>query len=434
MFNINNRNYISVGIDVGSTFSFMSIVDNNGNIILKPFKILHNSIDSLERTISAIKKAEESHSIKCQIFLESTGIYHFPLFCFLNESGFEAHIINPLITHSIKNSGIRKVKNDKLDSIGIAKLGLSNDLKTSIMPVKLVLELRSLVRKYFDIMDQRSAHINKLKADLHTVFPQYLDIFSDICGSTSRMILKSYGTPDKILQAHKSSLIEKISKSSRKGISKATQCYEKLFNAANSAKTFGCSIDSVYFNISLTIDLIEYLDTIIESILNQINLLVNEHKSEKFIKQIHLLDSISGVGFLSAVSIMCEIGDFSAFKNHKQLFAYFGMDPEVNQSGKFTATEMHMSKRGSRIARRVVFAIALSNIRSKRNGQAINPHLQAYYQKKAESKPKKVAIGAVMHKICNIIFAVLRDEKPFELRSPETHIINYKQPLHLLVA
>lgn len=434
MFNINNCNYISVGIDVGSTFSFMSIVDNNGKIILKPFKIMHNSIDSLERTISAIKKAEELCSMKSRIFLESTGIYHFPLFCFLNESGFEAHIINPLITHSIKNSGIRKVKNDKLDSIGIAKLGLTSDLKTSVMPVKLVLELRSLIRKYFDITDQRSAHINKLKTDLHTVFPQYLDIFSDVCGATSLMILKSYGTPDKILHAHKSSLIEKISKSSRKGILQATQCYDKLISASNAAKTFSCNIDSIYFNISLTIDLIEYLDTVIESILKRIYFLVDEHKSEKFVKQIQLLDSISGVGFLSAVTIMCEIGDFSAFKSPKQLFAYFGMDPEVNQSGKFNATELHMSKRGSRIARRAIFAIALSNIRSKRNGQPINPYLQAYYQKKAESKPKKVAIGAVMHKICNIIFAVLRDEKSFELRSPETHIINYRHPSQLLAA
>ncbi|MFR2113608.1 MAG: transposase [[Ruminococcus] lactaris] len=42
---------------------------------------------------------------------------------------------------------------------------------------------------------------------------------------------------------------------------------------------------------------------------------------------------------------MCEIGDFSAFRNPKQLFAYFGLDPEVNESGKFVGTQLHMSKR-----------------------------------------------------------------------------------------
>jgi hypothetical protein len=37
-----------------------------------------------------------------------------------------------------------------------------------------------------------------------------------------------------------------------------------------------------------------------------------------------------------------------------------------------------------------------------------------------------VALGAVMHKVCNIIFAVLRDNKPFELITPEQHVLNYE--------
>lgn len=422
--------YISVGIDVGSAFSLMSIVDPSGTLILKPFKIFHNNLDSLSRALSEIKKAEELHSLKSRTFLESTGIYHFPLFCHLMESGFEAFIINPLITHSIKNYGIRKVKNDKLDSIAIAKLGLSNDLKTSVIPTQVVLELRALTRKYYKLIDTRSACVNQLKGDLHVVFPQYLDLFSDITGTTSLMILRQYSTPDKILRGHKKTIIEKISKVSRKGITKATERYQKLIQAAMASKVFGCDIESIYFNISLTLDQIEALDKSLKAILHRIQTFVEENPDETFVKQIHLLDSINGVGFLSAVTIMCEIGDFSVFKNPKQLFAYFGMDPKVNESGKFKGTECPMSKRGSRIARRAIFAVALANIRTKRNGEALNPHLHAYYQHKVLSKAKKVALGAVMHKVCNIIFAVLRDAKPFELRSPEEHQQIYT-PQHL---
>jgi len=420
--------YLSVGIDVGSAFSFMSIVDPDENLILKPFKIIHNDLDSLNRALAAIKNAEESNSMKSHTFLESTGIYHFPLFCFLMESGFEAFVINPLITHSIKNIGIRKVKNDKLDSIGIAKLGLKPDLQVSVMPAKLVLELRALTRNYYSLVDIRSAYVNQLKAHLNTVFPQYLDIFYDITGSTSMMILENYPTPDKILKAHKDCLIQKISTASRKGVKHATQKYEKLVQAAKSAKVFGCNLDSVYFNISTTLILIKGMDAAIHSTMDKVHSLVKENGSEKFIKQIHWLNSITGIGFLSAVTIMCEIGDFSVFKSPKQLFAYFGMDPEVKQSGKFNATEVHMSKRGSRIARRAIFAAALACIRKKRSGEAINPYLHDYYQKKAAAKPKMVALGAVMHKISNYIFAVLRDEAVFCLRSPKEHCLAYRTP------
>ena len=88
-----NKNYISVGIDVGSAFSFMTIVAPDGSVIQKPFKITHNKPDSLERAVSAIRKAEELSSLESHIFLESTGIYHFPLFCYLVDCGFHASMV-----------------------------------------------------------------------------------------------------------------------------------------------------------------------------------------------------------------------------------------------------------------------------------------------------------------------------------------------------
>ena len=91
------------------------------------------------------------------------------------------------------------------------------------------------------------------------------------------------------------------------------------------------------------------------------------------------------------------------------------------QSGEFIGTRNKMSKRGSRLLRRVLFSIALANIRTKRNQQACNPVIMEYYKQKCQSKPKKVAIGAVMRKFICIIFAILSDKKPYEMRSPEKH-------------
>ncbi|MGP1612948.1 MAG: IS110 family transposase, partial [Catonella sp.] len=43
----------------------------------------------------------------------------------------------------------------------------------------------------------------------------------------------------------------------------------------------------------------------------------------------------------------------------------------------------------------------------------------------AFSKPKLVAMGAVSHKVCNMIFAILRDNKPFKIIAPQEHIKQY---------
>ncbi len=101
--------------------------------------------------------------------------------------------------------------------------------------------------------------------------------------------------------------------------------------------------------------------------------------------------------------------------------AFFGIDPSVKQSGQFEGTQNKMSKRGSRLLRRVLFTTALANVRKKRNGKEHNPVLYDFYRKKCINKVKKVALGAAMHKMVFTIFAVLRDKKPFELRKPEEH-------------
>ena len=64
--------------------------------------------------------------------------------------------------------------------------------------------------------------------------------------------------------------------------------------------------------------------------------------------------------------------------------------------------------------------IAHNTVHTNCFGSVGNPVLAEFYQKKCQSKPSNVAICAVMHKISNIIYAVLRDQAPFELRSPET--------------
>ena len=48
--------------------------------------------------------------------------------------------------------------------------------------------------------------------------------------------------------------------------------------------------------------------------------LVDSNENTDFVKQIHLIETFKGAGFLSAVSLMGEIGDFSAFSKPKQLF------------------------------------------------------------------------------------------------------------------
>ena len=417
--------FISVGIDVGADFSWMSIALPNQTFVGKPFKILHSDLNSLSLAVSKIKEAEELYSLESRIFLESTGIYHYPLFCYLRDKGFNCSVINPIITKNSTNINIRKVHNDRFDSKKAALVGLKPDLKVSLIPSDLALNLRNLSREYYDLMDNRSAYVNKLQGELRMVFPQYLKIFSKITTNTSLTLLEKYTSPEAFLNAAKAEIIASIRSTARFGLRYAETKYDAIIQAANNASTFGYSVSSNFKRIRLFIRFIRnYVDEI-SSILSDMHELVDANETTDFVKQIHLIESYKGAGFLSAASLMGEIGDFSAFRSPKQLFAYFGLDPAVKQSGKFEGTKIKMSKRGSRIARRVVHTMALISISKNRDGSAKNPVLRDYYLKKCQSKPKMVALGAVMHKVCNIVFAILRDEKEFTIITPEKHQMNY---------
>ena len=393
----------------------------------KPFKIVHANLNSLEKALVTIKEAQELNSMTSRIIMESTGIYHYPLLCYFRDKGFNCAVINPIISKNSANLNIRKVHNDKFSSKQLALIGLKPDLKTSVIPPKAVLDLRTIVREYYNLMDCRSAYVNKLLGTLKVSFPQYTGVFSKVTIQTSLALLEKFPSPARFLVADKDDVVTIIRKTAKFGAAYAQSKYQAIVQAAQSAEVFGFSLPGNETQIRLCVSFIRKYDEEIANILALMHDFVEQHSDEEFVRQIRLIETIPGAGFLSAVTVICEIGDFSVFKSPKQLFAYFGLDPAVKQSGNFTGTQVKMSKRGSSIARRALFTIALVGIGVTRNGKANNSVLRDYYLHKCKSKPKMVALGAVMHKVCNIVFAVLRDKKAFAVITPQEHCAQYQR-------
>lgn len=411
----------TVGIDVSADFSMVAILAPNGDIFKKAFKINHD-VDGFNHLVKEIKKVEKEFNMKTGIFMESTGVYHLSLFHFLKTNNLESYIINPLVTNSNKNKDIRKVKNDKKDALTIAKIGKFENIKASNYFDVSIFTLKSLCRDYYKLVDTRSVFKKKLSADLRVVFPGYSDIFSEIAGLTSLAILKHYQTPQAILDASKEDILKILKETSRKDMTWCNKIYTNLIKTASNAKTIAISSPGLSIKIIINIETIDTLNKQIYLLLKELkNLVYSTEQPEEFKQNIALLMTIPGVGFLSALTILTEIGNFQGFIKPKQLIAYFGIDPSVNESGKFKSDKDKISKRGTRFGRRALYAVALASIRTNHNGKPNNKILLEYYKNNLAGKKKKVAIVAVMHKLLNYIFAILRDRKGYEQRLPKLH-------------
>lgn len=418
--------YLSVGLDVGADFTWMSIMLPNGILTGKPFKIIHSDPESRELAVTKIKEAQEMYSLESRCFLESTGIYHIPLLCFLRDKGFDCSVINPIITKNSTNMNIRKLHNDKFDSKKAARVGLDASLKTSIIPDDAVTDLRNLVRDYYYFRDLQSAIVLKLNGELKVSFPAYLHVFSKVTTQTSLKLLEACPLAADMLAAPKDRLVETIRSTARFGEKYALAKYDAICAAAEDAAVFGRALPSNALRIRLYIKMYREYQAHLDSILEELHNTVDKLLGGPVYDRICLLQSLRGVGFLSAVVLIAEMGSFDLFSSPKKLYAYFGLDPAVKQSGKFNGDKVHMSKRGSSLARRILHMVALNNLKVDKGTKIpVNPVIHSYYADKCKSKKKNVAVGAVMHKICNIIFAMLRDNKPFEIITPEEHCERY---------
>ena len=411
------------GIDVGKFFSEMAILSPSNEVVAR-MRIHHDSNADVKRAIRLLRKMEKDFASRPFVVMESTGHYHKILFHSLCKAGFEVSVTNPIQTDSIKNIGIRKVKNDKVDAHKIALLHRFQELKSTNIPNEDIECLRSLCRQYYKLNDELTVYKNRLTGIIDQVMLNFKDVFPSIFSKTAIAVLEKYPTPEHILKANKGHLVSLIRKNSRKSPEWSSAKYELLVSKAREFAPLSINNPSNVAMMGVYISMIKTLDENLAKILKAIRQLITEDMAKDtpmLSLTLELLQSIPGIGLLTAATILAEVGDFSAFSKPGKLVAYFGIDPSVMQSGEFIGTRNKMSKRGSKLLRRVLFTVALANIRTKRDKKPCNPVMMEFYKRKCQSKPKKVALGAVMRKLVCIIFAVLRDRKPFELRSPQKH-------------
>ena len=99
--------------------------------------------------------------------------------------------------------------------------------------------------------------------------------------------------------------------------------------ASKEAGEFGHAIVSNERCIRLYVSFIRKYDEEIASLVDTLHEIIDANEDTTFVRQVHLLESFKGAGFISAVTLMAEIGDFSGYSRPKQLFAFYGLDPPV---------------------------------------------------------------------------------------------------------
>ena len=122
---------------------------------------------------------------------------------------------------------------------------------------------------------------------------------------------------------------------------------------------------------------------------------------------VDLLKTFVGISDFSAIGLMLEIQTEERFSSVKKLASFFGLHPVFKISGD-GSSGFHMSKKGRKEPRHILFMVALSAIQS-------NPLIHDIYLEHVQKGMNKMAaIGACMHKILRIIYGMLKHNRAFD--------------------
>jgi len=266
-----------------------------------------------------------------------------------------------------------------------------------------IVAMRQLTRFRMALVDNCGGCKRRIIALLDQVFPEYASLFSDTFGVTSKELLLQCPTPDDLLAISTRKLTNLLNKAShgRFGEEKA----KEVRSAASTSFGVGFAKNAFAFQIRQLIEQLMFIETQIEELDEQISHLLKQTNQ--------VITTIPGIGDTLGAIIVSEIGDINRFDASNKLGAFAGLDVKVTQSGDFTGTKQHISKRGSPYLRRAIWLAA-------NRAAFCDPILSEYYQSlKARGKHHLTAVGAVARKMCNIIFTILRENRPYEAMPPK---------------
>jgi transposase len=121
-----------------------------------------------------------------------------------------------------------------------------------------------------------------------------------------------------------------------------------------------------------------------------------------------LLDSIPGLGERSIAVLLAYYGTPERFGNARQATAFAGLDPRQHESGSSVKGKPQLSKVGHAFLRKALYMPAMSALYRTRWGQ------QFFHRLSAAGKPPMLIIGAMMRKLVQVAFGVLKSGKPFD--------------------
>jgi len=369
---MSGKREIACGVDVHNKFIVATILSSDG---LKLQDRFDTSLKELLRFKDWLKE-NGCHKVA----LESTGNYWLPIYHVLEGS------VNFILANAYQIKHVPGRKTDTLDSEWIAEICLKNLISPSRIFCRDHRELRSLTRTRESLMKVRTKIKNRVTHELEAACIKLSSVLSDVFGKSGRHIVDGLLNGmdlEEILETIPSRKI-KANKEEIRGTIQANLSSLQIF---------------------LVRSHLDMIDAITKQVA-EIDAMISDHISSRN-EDMRIALSMPGMGFVSASTILAEIGDFRDFSSPDKLAAYCGLVPSVYQSaGKLI--NGHITKHGSPHIRSMIIEVAHAIIRTRRDTR-----LKKFFLRIKARRGTKIGVVALARKVLCILYHLLIHQETY---------------------
>jgi len=291
-------------------------------------------------------------------------------------------------------------KDDARDAFTIADLLRTGKYTETQLLHGRYAELRQYAALYERLRCEMTRHMNRLHSAVGQLFPEMKQVFKDLTSLTAVAMLQNHAAACVIRNLSRPEFIAAVRRDyegRRLGVSKLRQAH--ALAAVSAGLTDG--VQALQLMVQQQLQMLALLQkqwTEVREAMTDCFLALPESK--------YML-SISGLGLVTAATILAEIGDPSHYYHGQQWIKLAGSQPTPNLSGRKTRSRTPMSRKGRSRLRTALFFAVMRLIQVDDGLAQKYLHLQ-----KREKNPlsKMQALGVLMNKLLRILWALIRQK------------------------
>ena len=291
--------------------------------------------------------------------------------------------------------GPRGRKKDFPDAERLVKRLVAQELILSFVPDAEQRLWRTVMRRKYQLTRDRVQLQNRLESLLEETHIKLSSLVSDLLGASARRMLKALADGETKPTALAALADKKL---------RATQA--QLCDALAACT----ELNPVYRRLlKMVLEELQFLEQQIVKLEQEMASLLTQHH-----EAVQRLAEVPGLGVDSAQQIIAEVGATAAtFPSDKQLSSWVGACPGDEESAG--VSKNHRSPKGNRHMRRVLNQCANAAVRVK------GSIFEIVYRRLVPRLGHNQTIGAIAHRLCRLIWMILRQGIRYEERGGAVH-------------